>query len=68
MQVINNNELFTQVAAEESVTASGGGPVTAGNYLIASTFVGLGGTATQINTALLYLANAQAGLNGIITP
>jgi hypothetical protein len=35
MQVINNNELFTQVAAEESSIASGGGPVTATNATVA---------------------------------
>jgi hypothetical protein len=57
MQVIENNELFTQVAAEESSIASGGGLLTAAAYnQIAFLFgVPLG---QRINTSILFLTNA----------
>jgi hypothetical protein len=35
MQVINNNELFTQVSAEESGTVSGGDALDAANIIAA---------------------------------
>ncbi|MFM5983359.1 MAG: hypothetical protein ACKO9I_22970 [Sphaerospermopsis kisseleviana] len=41
MQVINNNELFTQVAAEESSIASGGGLLTAGAFAAGATGMGV---------------------------
>jgi hypothetical protein len=57
MLVINNNELFTQVAAEESSIASGGGLLTAAAYNNIATLFGV--PVGQIrNTSILFLINA----------
>ncbi|MGM3307527.1 hypothetical protein ACSQ6I_16425 [Anabaena sp. WFMT] len=69
MQVIENH-LFTQVATEESATASGGGPVSYLQYIqLAQTPASPGGTTLtdgEIQKGWNILINAAAGVN--ITP
>ncbi|MGM3307530.1 hypothetical protein ACSQ6I_16440 [Anabaena sp. WFMT] len=69
MQVIENNALFTQVAAEESSIASGGGPVAYLQYIqLAQTPASPGGTqvnAGEIQYGWDILVNAAAAVNAI---
>ncbi|MGM3307528.1 hypothetical protein ACSQ6I_16430 [Anabaena sp. WFMT] len=70
MQVIENN-LFTQVAAEESATASGGGPVSYLQYIqLAQTPASPGGTQLtdgEIQYGWNVLINAAAAVNTIVS-
>lgn len=58
MQVINNNELFTQIAAEESSVVSGGDAELAQNLL----------TAALIGTAGLTRAELIVVFGGALIP
>lgn len=72
MQVINNNELFTQVVAEESVIVSGGGPVSYLQYIqLAQTPASPNGiqlTAGEIEYGWNILVNAATAVNGVLPP
>lgn len=65
LQIINleNNEMFTQVSSEESVSVKGGDLASAANYLTVtnSLFQGRGftGSPTQLNTAFLLATNPE---------
>lgn len=71
MQVIENN-LFTQVAAEESSIASGGGPVSYLQYIqLAQTPASPGGTTLtdgEIQYGWNILINVATAVNGILPP
>ncbi|WP_157943332.1 hypothetical protein [Nostoc sp. CENA543] len=69
MQAIEKN-LFAQISAEESANVNGGGIVTTGAYLTVTNalFPDLTGDPVQLNTAFLFLINAQAGPGTFVTP
>jgi hypothetical protein len=64
MQVLEKNELFTEVSAEESATISGGGPVSYLQYiqLGLTTPAGLGGAIVPARIAAI----TQTGWNILI--
>jgi hypothetical protein len=56
MQVIEKKELFTEVSAEESVTASGGAGAVAGAFALAAFLAAQGGLPLTPDQAVATIA------------